>query len=320
MGATKVETGRAHGEAPRHPRVVPRDGEVRFRVNGVRRAWLGDVYHLAMTLRWSRLLAAVLLVYLAVNLAFAALFLLGGDCIAGAAPGSFEDAFFFSVQTFATIGYGAMAPKTTYAHAVVALEAFLGMGTMAIATGLVFARFARPTARVTFANHAVISKRDGVPTFMFRMANDRANSIVEARLQVALTRMEQTREGERMRRYVDLELVRSTNILFALSWTAMHELREGSPLFPFDRERLEREHAEIVVSLVGLDATMNQTVHARWSYLPSEILEGERYVDIVTVHADGFRSVDYARIHQTEPEPELDLAAATNAGDIRASR
>lgn len=303
MSASPEHPRSPQPEPLRHPRVVPRDGEVRFRVEGARHGRLGDVYHAAMTMSWSHLLAAVLAVYMGVNAVFAVLFRLGGDCIASADPGSFADAFFFSVQTFATIGYGAMAPKTTYAHVVVALEAFLGMGTMAIATGLVFARFARPTARVTFAETAVIAKRNGVPTLMFRMANDRANSIVEARVQVALTRMERTREGERMRRYYDLELVRHTNILFALSWTAMHELVPGSPLAPFDAAALERDQAELVVSLVGLDATMNQTVHARWSYLPSEILPGHRYVDIITVHEDGFRSVDYARIHQTEREP-----------------
>ncbi len=292
----------AHVEPERHPRVVPRDGEVRYRVEGVRAVTLGDAYHAAMTMTWPALLACVFAIYVAANLAFAVLYRLGGDCIASAEPGSFADALFFSVQTFATIGYGAMAPKTTYAHLVVALEAFLGMATTALCTGLMFARFSKPTARVTFANSAVIARRNGVRTLMFRMANDRANSIVEARLQVALSKMETTSEGERMRRFYDLELVRSQNMLFALSWTAMHELRPGSPLEPFDVDALERDQAELIVAFVGLDATMNQTVHARWSYLPSEIRDGHRYADIVRVHADGMRTLDYARIHETEPE------------------
>lgn len=297
-------------EPRRHPRIVPREGELRFRVIGARGGGLGDAYHAAMTLPWSQLLGIVFGVYLGINLLFALLYRLGGDCIANARPGSFSDTLFFSVQTFATIGYGAMAPKTTWANVVVALEAFLGMATMAIATGLMFARFSRPRARVTFADKAVISRRNGVRTLMFRMANDRANSIVEARLEVALTRMELTAEGERMRRYYDLELLRRNNILFAMSWTAMHELRPGSPLETFDPAALERDQAEIIVSLVGLDATMNQTVHARWSYLPSEVMDGYRYTDIITVRADGFRSLDHARIHDVEPErPRPDPAA-----------
>jgi inward rectifier potassium channel len=292
-----------HVEPARHPRVVPRDGEIRYRVEGVRTLTLGDAYHAAMTVRWPTLLACIFAIYVAANVLFAVLYRVGGDCIASADPDSFADALFFSVQTFATIGYGAMAPKTTYAHVVVAMEAFLGMATTALCTGLMFARFSRPTARVTFANSAVIAKRNGVRTLMFRMANDRANSIVEARLQVALTRMETTAEGERVRRFHDLELVRSQNMLFALSWTAMHELRPGSPLERFDVAELERDNAELVVSFVGLDATMNQTVHARWSYLPHEIREGHRYVDIVRVHEDGTRALDYARIHDTAAEP-----------------
>ena len=163
----------------------------------------------------------------------------------------------------------------------------------------VLKKFSKPTARVLFANVAVVSPRNGVPHLMFRLANQRGNQIVEARLQVALARWERTLEGETMRRFYDLELVRQQNIIFALTWTAMHAIDERSPLFGATAQSLMDEGAEFAVSFVGLDETMSQTVHARWSYRPEEILWNHRYTDIISILPGGKRRIDYRLFHDT---------------------
>src|SRR6185369_7247444 len=171
---------------PRLRRVIVRTGTPR-RV-------LGDLYHALLNAHWSVLLAIFVVYYLVANTLFALAYLAGGDDLANAHPGSFEDAFFFSVQTLATIGYGAFAPKTRYANVLVAIEALVGVLGFAIAAGLFFAKFSRPTARVVFSRVAVITPRDGVPSLMLRMANERANQVVEAQVQVSLIRSERTAE------------------------------------------------------------------------------------------------------------------------------
>lgn len=279
----------------------------------VRTDWR-DLYHTLMILTWPRLIAGVLATYLLLNLLFALGFTLLPGSIANAEPGSFADAFSFSVQTFATIGYGAMAPGNSAGHVLMVLEAFVGMLTTALVTGAVFAKFSRPTARVRFAKVAVVQPRNGQPHFMFRMANERGNQIVEARVQLAMALWERTAEGELMRRFFDLKLVRAQNMMFALSWTAMHAVEPDSPLYGQTQASLRDAEAELVVSLVGTDETMAQTVHARWSYLADEILFDHRYVDMIRFLPNGLRSVELERIDEVEP-----LATGPGVGPEQAS-
>ena len=285
---------------PRMARIVTRNNGPRPVITvGQERAPWSDLYHVMLTATWWQLLGFVLSSYLGLNLVFAALYLAGGDCIANVRPGSLTDMFFFSVQTLATIGYGAMAPTTFYAHVLVTLEALVGMLVVAMTTGLMFAKFSRPTARLLFAEVAVVAPRNAVPHFMFRMANQRGNQIVEARVQAAVARNERTLEGVTMRRFHDLKMVRNQNIIFALTWTAMHEIDEQSPLYGETQQSMIDNNMEIIVSLSGMDDTMNQTVHARWSYLGSDIRWGHRYADIVTIDAQGRRVVNYLKFHDS---------------------
>ncbi len=269
-----------------------------------------------LTTSWPGLLGRVLVAYLALNFGFALLFLAGGDSIASAQPGSLVDAFFFSVQTFATIGYGSMAPQTLYAHVLVTAEALVGMLTMALTTGLLFTKFSRPTSKVVFAEVAVVNPRDGVPHLQFRMANQRGNQIVHASVKAALARNEQTAEGEVMRRFHDLRFVRSETMIFALTWTAMHPIDEQSPLWGYTEQDLLRGGMEIVVALAGTDDTLNQTIHARWSYRADEVRWGHRYVDILGTNAEGRRTVDYRVFHQTValPEAQVGISSAGSPG------
>lgn len=264
-----------------------------------------DLYHRLLAAKWRWLLLTVAGVYLGMNAVFAALYLLGGDCLENARPGSVTDAFFFSVQTMATIGYGKMVPRTPYANVVVSVEALFGLVSTAMATGLMFAKFARPSARVRFSDKALVVTRDGVPSLVFRMANSRGNQIVEAALHVTLLRAETTAEGERVRRFHDLALARSANPVFVLSWTAVHPITRTSPLYDATPARLAEWDASLIVSLVGMDETSGQTVHARHAYPAADIRWGERFVDIIEVMPDGRRRVHFERFDATEPEPPV---------------
>jgi inward rectifier potassium channel len=285
------------------PKVHIKIQDGRFQIVGIG-AWYSywrDPYHLLLTIPWPGFLALIALSYVATNALFALAYLAGGDCIANARPGSFLDAFFFSVQTLASIGYGAMYPKTTYANAVVTIEAMMGLVGIAVLTGLAFARFSRPTARVIFSQVAVIAPHNGLPTLMFRTANKRRNQILEAQLRVYLMRDEVTTEGQFIRRLNELNLLRNQTPSFTLSWTAMHPIDESSPLYGMTPESLVATKTSIVVSLSGIDETVMQVLHARQIYAAHEILWNNQFVDIFYDTSDGHRYIDYNYFHDIVP-------------------
>ncbi len=253
---------------------------------------LSDLYHMLLTESWPALLAAIATAFLVLNAIFAVLYMLDRG-IENARPGSFSDAFFFSVQTMATIGYGQMVPNSFGANILVSIEALVGLIGLAMITGLVFAKFSRPTARVRFSRVAIVSNRDGIPSLQFRMANLRANRIVDASARVVFARQERTLEGDEMRRFYDLKLLRDHNTLFVYSWTAIHPITEDSPINGVTKDAMESASAEIIVSVIGLDETFAQTVHARYSYRPRDILWGHHFVDILERGPDGTLSIDY---------------------------
>lgn len=260
-----------------------------------------DYYHLLLTLDWPQFFVLTVASYIATNALFALLYLAGGDCIKNARPGSFMDAFFFSVQTMATIGYGALYPSTDYANLLVAIEALIGLLGVAMGTGLMFARFSRPTARVLFSGVAVIAPHNGVPALMLRVANERRNQILEAQVGVSLLRDEITAEGHFMRRFYDLKLLRSQTRSFALSWMVIHEIDESSPLYGVTPESMAQTETDIVVTITGIDETASQTVHARHYYITEEVLWNMRFVDIFTKKSDGRRMLDFTRFHDVTP-------------------
>ncbi len=275
---------------------------------GLRSSWTADLYHRALRTSWRVFLLVTTGIYIAANLAFGFLYYLQPGAIANARPGWFRDAFFFSVETFGTIGYGVLSPATDYANIVMTIEVLCGIVMVALTTGLMFARVSRPTARVLFSKVAVVAVYNGVPTLMVRMGNQRASRIVQAEVGMTLVSDEQTKEGMSIRRFYDLRLSRERTPIFAMSYLAMHALDESSPLYGATRQRLEDIEAEILVTVTGLEETMAQTVHARASYLPDEILFGHRYADIFGVTEDGQRAIDYRRFHLTEKIPDAVLA------------
>lgn len=260
-----------------------------------------DPYHLLLILDWPKFFALTVASYVATNALFALLYLEGGNCIKNARPGSFLDAFFFSVQTMATIGYGAMYPSTDYANILVSIEALVGLLGVAMATGLMFARFSRATAKVLFSRVAVIAPHDRLPTLMLRVANERRNQILEAQVGLSLLRDEFTAEGHFMRRFYDLKLVRRQTRSFALSWMVMHVIDESSPLYGETPESMAEAETDIVVTITGIDETVSQTVHARHYYITDEILWNMRFVDIFSKKSDGRRMLDFNRFHEVTP-------------------
>ncbi len=284
-----------------------------IRTIGRKRAPYDDLYHSVLTSSWWLFFALVALAFISANALFAVGYLMQSGSIANAREGSFQDAFFFSVQTMATIGYGGMAPATLFGHIMVTFEAIVAMLGVALVTGITFAKFSRPTARVLFADKAVIAPRDGVPHLMFRMANWRRNTILEAQLRVILLVEETTPEGQVMRRPMELSLVRDRNPLFLMTWTAMHRIGEESPFHGADAlARLRARKAELFLSLMGTDETFAQTVHARRGYRLSDIVVGAQFADVLTFLEDGTRVIDYRPFHDVVPLEEFALQQAAS--------
>jgi inward rectifier potassium channel len=268
---------------------------------GGRRFVLGDAYHVVLLMKWRWFIAIIFGAQIFANLLFAIPYTLEDGAVANAH--GFLDAFFFSVQTWGTIGYGGMTPTTTLANAVVVLESTSSTVFMAVVTGLVFAKFSRPTARVLFAKKAVINTRDGKRYLMFRLANERGNSVVETSCRVAVLRDEVSREGERMRRIYDLKLVRDTQPVFLFAWTVMHEIDKDSVFFGLSSEEIKKAQLRLTINVIGLDGTMSQTIHATHMYFPEDIAADHRYVDVMAQLPDGRFQIDLEKFHETEPQP-----------------
>ncbi|HEX8964397.1 MAG TPA: ion channel [Rhodocyclaceae bacterium] len=307
MSAAAMEAQRQEGDVPQ--RVRPRAhapvaaGEVVIRKTPAQRRRWNDIYHLVLTLSWPRFFALVTAFFMAVNLAFATAYWLVAGSVAHARPGSFLDALFFSIETLATVGYGEMVPGSTRGHIIAATEILVGLMSLAVVTGLMFARFSKPTARVLFSSRAVVRDFDGQRVLMLRVANERHNRMVEPTANLGLVRLEKTADGEHVYRLHDLALVRSRNQVFALTWTLIHRIDEASPLWGWDGERLEAARSRITVSILGHDETLGTSVHALHEYSAQDLLFDHRFVDIITDAADGARIIDLTRFHEVVPFP-----------------
>jgi len=242
---------------------------------------LRDFYHLLLQMSWTGTFAVISGLFLLGNMLFALGYVLTGG-IAHAEPGSFKDAFFFSVQTLGTIGYGAMYPETSAANALVVLESLVGLIVTALATGLVFAKFSRSRSRIVFSREAVISPMNGRPTLAFRMGNERGNQIVNTEIRVAVVRTEKTSEGATLYRTYDLKLIRDRAFSLSRSWTVLHTIDESSPLHGQTPEACAAQDMEIHVMVVGLDDVSLQSVHALHRYFSPQLIWGAKHDDILS--------------------------------------
>lgn len=268
---------------------------------------LTDLYYKLMQGPWWVLVGLFFVAYIIANLAFAGLYQLDLEGIERP-DGGFLDAFEFSVQTISTIGYGSMAPQTAYTNMLVTMEAMVGLLGFAIATGLMFQKFARPKSMVRFSEPLLIKVRNGKPTACFRLGNARGNEIIEASVRMVVLKPEVTEEGASFRRLHDLELMRSTSPMFVLTWTVMHIIDEDSPLYGETPESLIDDDVFIIVTMTGIDATFSQTIYTRHIYYADSIRFDEHFADMVERGDDGRLVIDYGEFDRSVPAPGDALA------------
>lgn len=272
-----------------------------FVIHGLRRPIWHDLYHLFMTVSWPVLFMAFSLFFCSINLLFAGIYAVRPGDVANLDPPGYWGLFFFSAETFATVGYGDMHPRTPFSHVIATLENFVGLTSLALITGLMFARFSRPTARILFARYGVIRPFDGATTLILRVANARANILVEASASLRLIREDVTVEGTRIRRIYDLPLRRSQQPAFLFGWNLMHVIDAASPLAGASLESLNTAKAFLILTIVGTDETTGQIVMARERY-PAEALRwNHSFVDILHTDEHGVDHFDYTKFDQLEP-------------------
>ncbi|HEX4505890.1 MAG TPA: ion channel [Alphaproteobacteria bacterium] len=283
-------------------RSVGRIGPLDVTKIGVSRFDLRDPYHLALSATWPVFALAVLTLYVAINILFATLYAAVPGSIGNARPGSVLDAFFFSMETLATVGYGQMYPATNYSHFVSVAEIMSGMAFTAITTGLIFVRFSRPRAKILFADEAVITPYNGRPTLMVRIGNGRMSMLTDLKVTLTALLREHSSEGHKMRRLNDLKLVRSGVPMFALTLTLMHPIDEDSPLFGHTSQSLVDGDIRLFLSVEAQDPGISATVHDIRDYKAHQVRFGMKYADAVAVEADGRTLADLTRISVIEPD------------------
>src|SRR5580698_3067163 len=305
-----MTSNQPHSQIPPHTgKATPRNtrrikiGQREILTEGIRLDVFHDLFHYFMRVSWPRLFATFAVFFLAFDTIFGFAYYFVPGCIANLNPPGFTGAFFFSVETLATVGYGDMHPQSLYGHTVAMVEMFVGLMMLALVTGLMFARFSRPRARFLFARHAVVRPVDGRRTLMFRAANARQNVVQEASAQLRMARDEVTSEGLRLRRITDLALVRSSQPAFSIGWTIMHVIDETSPLARESEESLGRSGATLILSVSGTDETTGHVLIAREEYPSAAILWNKGFRDVLEVTPEGAVHIDYTKFHDVEELP-----------------
>lgn len=301
----------------RHLRLLNRDGSF----NVVRKRSLLESlgsYHGLLMMSWSEFMALVFVFYALLNTVFAGLYVLCGPKALLTTSGSefsspFLKAFFFSVHTFSTIGYGNIVPVGLAANIIVSIESWFGLLGFALATSLLFARFSRPTAKILFSNSAIIAPYNGISAFEFRIINGRSNQIIELSTRVLLSKFENV-DGNRVRKYYILNLERAKVVFFPLAWTIVHPIDDKSPLYGCTQQELAASDAEFLILFTGIDETFSQTVHARSSYRADEIVWGAKFSNPYIQDDDGhILGVDMNRFHTFERIELTQIAAPSGA-------
>ena len=265
-----------------------------------------SLYHWLLTISWPKFLGFIAVSYIAVNAVFAGAFLLCGPDALQSSIGSFNAepfyrAFFFSVDSFATIGYGNITPVGVAANTLVTIEALLNIVGIALVTGVIFARFSRPVPKIIYSRNAIVAPYRGINALEFRIANARSSQLIDVGVQAILTKMEET-NGTKVRKFYDLNLERQKVVFFALSWTVVHPIDESSPMRGLTQQDLVEADAELLILLTGTDDTLSQTVHSRSSYKADEIIWGAKFSNMfMRNERDGIIGMNLDHIHEVEP-------------------
>lgn len=283
-------------------------GERHFTVLGGRSRNLRDLYHDSLAISWPQFFLIVAGIFVLANLAFALIYWLGGDVIANSDHGNLPMLFFFSVEALSTVGFGDMHPSTNYGHIIASVENFFGLLFVAITTGVMFTRFARPQARFMFARFPVVTTFNGKKTLMIRVANERHNTVSDASARLWVLTNGSSAEGHKFRRFIELKLERVENPIFVLSWTMFHVIDETSPLFEVSHGR-DNSMSLLILSITGYDENMAQEVKARHGYDVKDIRWDHRYADILESGPDGSATLDYDRFHDSIPDGDKVLVA-----------
>jgi inward rectifier potassium channel len=299
----KTPTRGRHGGTEHKPVGLRRIkvGAREISTEGIARPIFQDLYHYFMTVSWPQLFGTFAAFFLGFDLLFGFLYHLIPDCIANLNPPGFAGAFFFSVETLATVGYGDMHPQTLYGHVVAMIEIFIGLMSLALITGIMFARFSRPRARFLFTNNVVVRPIDGKLTLVIRAANLRQNVVQDASAKLRMLRDEITRENFPIRRVIDLPLLRSQHPMFVLGWTIMHVIDESSPLISETAESLKNSGASFVLSVSGTDETTGQQLMSRAEYSHSDVRWNAAFRDILEESEDGTLRLDYGKFNDIVP-------------------
>jgi inward rectifier potassium channel len=287
-------------------RLLNRDGSFNVALEGLNPLSSLSLYHWLLSISWPKFLAFISATYLILNTVFALAYLACGPEVLQSASASFANepfyrAFFFSVDTFATIGYGNITPVGVVANSLVTIEALLNIIGVALATGVIFARFSRPSARIIYSQNAIVAPYRGAHALEFRIANARSSQLIEVQVQAILTKLE--RVGDTIvRRFHDLPLERNRVVFFPLSWTVVHPIDAASPMSGLTHADLVAANAELLVLLTGTDETVSQTVHSRSSYQANEIVWGAKFANMfMRDQMEGIMGMDLNRIHDIEP-------------------
>ncbi|HYK76714.1 MAG TPA: ion channel [Daejeonella sp.] len=289
-------------------RMLYKDGRSNIKRTGLPFFRTTDTYNTLITMSWTRFLLVILVVYLLVNVFFAYLYVfIGIEHLKGADGRTplyqFFDAFFFSAQTISTVGYGHISPEGLSAGFLAAFESMLGLLAFALATGLLYGRFSRPSAKITYSENMVIAPYQNGKGLMFRLANFRRNQLIEIQAEVILS-MNMNENGKIIRRFWPLDLERNKISLLTLSWTIVHPIDEKSPLFGLNSKDMEEGGAEFLVLLKAFDDTFSQTVHSRTSYQHKELIWDAKFKRVITTDLEGILTLDIAGISDYE---RLDL-------------
>ena len=281
---------------------VIRFGDREIITEGLDLSFWADISHRSMTASWPSFIAGAVLVFVVFNAGFGLLYWLGDRPISNVARNDYLDYLYFSIETLSTAGYGDMHPQTHYGHFIAAVELFTGIFSMSLMTGLIFSRFSRPRARLLFANNPVIAVHDGEPTLMVRLANERHNIIGNATARLWVLKNTISKEGQPIRRFSELSLLKNEHPALALSWTLYHSLDETSPLHNLDADAMGAASIALAVVVSGYDVVAAQTIHARKTYDHTDIRFGQRYADILENLDDGRIRIDYGKFHDTVGE------------------
>jgi len=289
-----------HPQAYHFRALINKQGRINVHGTRAKQNPFADLYHYFFSLSWPKFFTSIATIYFLTNIFFGVLYFVCGVDTLGFGHSAewvrFRHCIFLSIENLSSVDYSRTATPSMVTDLLMTIQAFLGIITLAMITGLFYARFSRATARIIFSNKMIIAKHNGKDCLSFRIANERLNQIAEAHMALHLTKNEVTLEGEHTRKFYDLKLERDHSPLFALSWTVRHYIDDKSPLYRVDEATIKENQLGFLASLTGIDETFSQPIIARHAYSSEDIVYNRQFKDIIIWH-DKKVHIDLKGIH-----------------------